>query len=131
MVASREHDNIKNMLLPMASLFTSLGTLICCALPALFVTLGAGATLASLVSTAPWLATFSTYKVWTFSISGILIIIAGLTHWQSRNKPCPLDPKQAKACTQLRKLNFWVYTASLTIWIIGFFFAFVAVEIFY
>ena len=35
------------------SLLTSGGTLVCCALPALLVALGAGATLASLVAAVP------------------------------------------------------------------------------
>ena len=36
------------------ALFTSFGTLLCCALPLLFVLLGLGATVASVVSSAGW-----------------------------------------------------------------------------
>src|SRR5215467_7039533 len=56
-----------------ASLFTSLETLLCCALPSLLVFLGLGATVASIVSTAPWLITLSRHKNWTFTIAGVLI----------------------------------------------------------
>lgn len=121
----------KDTLAPTLSLFTSVGTLMCCALPALLVTIGAGATLAGIVSSAPWLVALSKYKAWTFGVSGVMILIAGLLRWQSRNAPCPADPEQAKACARLRKISGWVYWASVVIWAIGFFFAFLAVHIFY
>lgn len=55
------------------ALFSSLGTLVCCALPALLVLLGFGATVASLLSAAPWLVTLSRHKAWVFAFAGILI----------------------------------------------------------
>ncbi len=129
-----EHLNsygVKETVLPTLALFTSVGTLVCCALPALFVTLGAGAVLAGLVSSAPWLVALSKYKAWTFSVSGVMILLAGFMRWKSRNAPCPVDPKQAKACMRLRKVSQWIYWLSVTIWSIGFFFAFIAVYIVY
>lgn len=117
------------VLLPIFSLFGSLGTLICCALPALFVTIGAGATLAGIVSSAPWLVALSKYKVWTFGVSGGLIVLSGLFLWSARNMPCPIDKGQAQACGRLRRFSIWVYFLSVFIWVIGFFFAFLAVQI--
>lgn len=119
------------MWLSTLSLFTSAGTLVCCALPALFVTLGAGAALAGLVSTAPWLVALSKYKVWTFGISGLMILFAGIMRLRARNAPCPIDPCQAAACGRLRRISGWVYWTSVLVWATGFFFAFVAVYIFY
>src|SRR6202162_6232603 len=58
------------------SLFTSLGTLLCCALPSLLVLVGLGASVASMLSFIPWLVTLSRHKQWTFSISGILIALS-------------------------------------------------------
>ena|SRR5215469_9882009 len=55
------------------SLFTSLGTLLCCALPSLMVMLGLGATVASFLSAAPWLVMLSRHKTWVFTVSGLLI----------------------------------------------------------
>ena len=46
------------------ALFASSSTLVCCALPAIFVGLGAGASFASLVSTFPFLITLSQYKLY-------------------------------------------------------------------
>ena len=50
-----------------------LGTLICCALPIVLVALGAGSVVASLVSTAPWLAALSRYKEWVFLVAAGLL----------------------------------------------------------
>ena len=55
------------------SLFTSLSTLLCCALPSLLVLIGLGATVASVVSEIPGLVTLSHHKNWVFSIAGALI----------------------------------------------------------
>ena len=125
----------RQVLLPTLSLFTSFGTLVCCALPALFVTLGAGAALAGLVSNAPWLIALSKYKAWTFGFSGLMILIAGIMQYRARNAPCPIDlsdnGEQAKACMRLRKVSKYIYIGSVAIWCIGFFFAFIAVHIFY
>ena len=131
MSGDAENFGAREALLPTLSLFTSVGTLLCCALPALLVTLGAGAALAGLVSAAPWLVALSKYKLWTFGLSGILIVVAGVMRWQARNAPCPIDPAQARACMRLRKISAWVYWASVAVWAVGFFFAFIAVRIFY
>jgi len=74
----------KGTILPFVSLFTSFGTLVCCALPALLVTLGLGATLAGLVATAPWLVALSKYKIWTFSIAGLLLLLSGYAQHKSK-----------------------------------------------
>ncbi|MEZ5318163.1 MAG: hypothetical protein R2752_12240 [Vicinamibacterales bacterium] len=55
------------------SLFTSFGTLICCALPALLVLVGLGASVASALSAAPWLVSLSRNKAWVFAGAGVLI----------------------------------------------------------
>ena len=119
----------KNLLLPSLSLFTSLGTLFCCALPALFVVLGAGAALAGLLSNAPYLIMLSKYKVLLFLISGSLMIISGYLIWRSRNAPCPADPLKARACKRLRIASLVIYFFSVTIYAIGFFFAFIITKI--
>jgi len=57
-----------------SALVASLGTLVCCALPALFVLLGFGSAVAATVSAAPWLVVLSQNKVWVFLMSGMLIV---------------------------------------------------------
>jgi len=119
----------KSLLLPSLSLFTSLGTLFCCALPALFVVFGAGAVLAGLLSSAPFLIALSKYKVLLFFISGFLIIVSGYLIWSNKNAPCPADPLKAKACKRLRIASLIIYFFSATIYAIGFFFAFIITKI--
>lgn len=111
------------------ALFTSLGTLVCCALPALFVALGAGAVLAGLVSSAPWLVALSKYKTLVFGGAAALLVIAGLMLWHARRLPCPADAAQAKACATLRKISWWVYGFAVLTYSVGFFFAFLAAKL--
>ncbi len=108
------------------TLLTSFSTLFCCALPALFVTLGAGAVLAGIVSNVPQLVWLSEHKITLFMFAGIMLTASGIMRYTSRNAPCPIDPEQAKACTKLRKISLIVYVGSVTIYAIGFFFAFIA-----
>ena len=131
MVKETERYSMRHALMPTLGLFASVGTLVCCALPALFVSVGAGAALTGLVSTAPWLVALSKYKAWTFGISAAMILLAGFMRWRARNAPCPIDPEQAAACTRLRKISAWMYWGAVAVWCVGFFFAFVAVYVFY
>ncbi|MCB0394118.1 MAG: hypothetical protein KDD25_06145 [Bdellovibrionales bacterium] len=108
------------------ALFTSTGTLICCALPALFVTLGMGATFAGLLGNVPQLIWFSENKNWVFAISGILIFSSALLQYRNRNAPCPIDSKLAAACIKGRKYSARTLGLSAVIWLIGAFFGFVA-----
>lgn len=108
------------------SLFASASTLVCCAMPAMFVTLGAGATLAGLVTKFPQLVWLSEHKAWIFSIAGFLLLAGGILQWRARNAPCPIDPAQAKACLSLRRISRIIYFVSLALYVTGFFFAFVA-----
>ena len=50
--------------LGLLTLLASTSTLICCALPALFVAIGAGATFASMVNAFPQLVIISHYKIY-------------------------------------------------------------------
>ena len=108
------------------SLFTSGGTLVCCALPALLVALGAGAVLSSIVSVFPQLVWLSEHKVEVFLLATLMLALSGYLQWRARSLPCSTDPALAAACTRTRKSAFWVYLASLVIYLIGGFFAFLA-----
>ena len=66
----------KELFAPILSLFTSLSTLVCCALPALLVTVGLGTTLVSIVSIFPWIVVLSKYKLYIF----ILAVLCWLYH---------------------------------------------------
>lgn len=118
-------------LAPTLSLFTSLATLICCALPALLVTLGLGAALAGLVSAAPWITALSTHKELVFGGAGVMLALSGYLQWRGRNSPCPANPEKAKACIKLRKISWAILGFSSLIYLVGFFFAFLAADLFF
>ena len=124
-------NKFKQFISPSISLFTSLSTLICCALPTFLVTLGMGASMVSLISLFPWLLVLSEYKIQIFFVAGLLLLISFYLFWKGRNAPCPIDPIQAKMCLKLRFTNLIILIISSTIFLIGFFFAFIAVKIFY
>ena len=121
----------KQTIAPTLSLFTSAGTLICCALPALLVTLGMGAALAGFVSAVPWITAVSDYKEWVFAGAGIMLALSTYLQWRGRNAPCPADPTKAKACRRLRKTSWFILIFSILIYLTGFFFAFLAADIFF
>ena len=118
-------------LFPSLSLFTSFGTLICCALPALLVTLGMGASLSSVISFFPWITIISDFKLIIFVISGSLIFLALIFQLRTKYLPCPADPKKAKLCQNLRKISWVLLYLSLCMYFFGFFFAFIAADLFY
>lgn len=121
----------RDSVVPVLGLFTSFGTLICCALPALLVALGFGAVVAGLVSAAPQIVWLSENKVVVFAVAGALLAGAGVLQWRARHAPCPSDPAQALACRRLRRFNLIVYGVSVAIYLAGAFFAFLAAEIFF
>lgn len=111
-------------------LFTSAGTLVCCALPVLLVSLGMGTVVASMAANVPFLITLSLYKAWVFAFSGLLLLISGWFLYRP-GRSCPVDPELANLCESAHKWNLRLYWGSVVVWLVGFFFAFVAVYIFY
>lgn len=107
------------------SLFGSLGTLLCCALPTLFVALGMGATVASAVSAVPQLVWLSERKAYLFTFCALSLALSGWLQWRARNEPCPIDPVKADACKTARRWNLWIYSISLGIFLVGVFFAYI------
>ena len=120
-------DNLKpTQLASLLALFTSSGTLICCALPALLVALGAGAALSSLIATVPQLVWFSEHKTGVFIVAAIMLVLSGILQWRTRRLPCPVDSAQAQACRQLRRKSLALYFLSVGMFAVGGFFAFIA-----
>lgn len=107
------------------SLFTSGTTLICCALPALLVAIGAGATLAGLVSAVPQLIWLSAHKLAVFGVAGAMLVLAGVLQYRARYAPCPADPTLAAACTRTRRASLGIYLFSVVAYALGALFAFV------
>ena len=110
------------------TLFTTTGTLICCALPIMLVTLGLGATVAAMTSTFPFLITLSLHKTWVFAFSGLMLAFSGWLMFRP-GRVCPTDPVLARKCTSAHKWNKRIYWTSVVIWGIGFFAAFLALPL--
>ena len=109
---------------PTLSLFASTSTLLCCALPALLITLGAGAVMAGLTATFPGIMWLSANKEPLFIASGLLLALSAFMQWQARNAPCPVDPEQAAACMRLRDLSRRLLRISVGVYATGVFFAY-------
>ncbi len=118
--------NAKHRVVSSLALFGSFSTLLCCALPALFVSLGAGAALIGLVSAIPQLIWLSEHKLGLFIFAGVMLTISGVLRYLTRNAPCPIDAKEAKACIRLRRISFSIFCFSCVMYATGFYFAFVA-----
>jgi hypothetical protein len=107
------------------SLFASSSTLICCALPAVFVALGAGASFASLITTFPFLIVLSQYKIHITVSAVVMIVVAGVVNYKTYYMPCPADPELGRVCEQTRKKSRYVYYASVGIFLFASIFTYI------
>lgn len=115
----------RNVGVAFGTLLASTTTLVCCVLPAVLVSLGAGAVMVGLVSTFPQLVWLSEHKALVFGIAGVLLAVGGALIWRARRLPCPIDPVAARSCTRLRRVSAWLYGVSLVAFLAGATFAFV------
>ena len=107
------------------SLFASSSTLVCCALPALLVGLGAGAALSSLVSVFPQVVWLSEHKNGLFVFAGLAMAMSGALQWHNRRTPCPIDPELRDACMTTRRNSWRLWGCSVLVYLVGGWFAFV------
>ena len=110
------------------TLFASGGTLICCALPIILVTLGLGATVAAFTSSFPLLVTIAQHKAWVFAGSGALLLVSGWLMYRA-GRACPADPELGRLCDQTQVWNRRIYWSSVTLWGSGFFAAYLALPL--
>jgi len=103
----------------LGTLLLSAGTLVCCALPLLLVSLGLGASVAALTSAAPWLVGLSAHKAWVFTVSGLAIVGAAFLLYRP-GRTCPTDPHLTALCARADRWNRSALAAAAAIWVIGF-----------
>ncbi|NIB39722.1 hypothetical protein HBA55_09010 [Pseudomaricurvus alkylphenolicus] len=101
------------------ALFASTGTLLCCALPILLVSIGMGAVVASLTSQFPVLAALASYESWMFGGSALILGIAAWVLWKSPVS-CPADPILADRCMRAQTWNRRIFFLALAVWSVGF-----------
>lgn len=107
------------------SLLTSSSTLLCCALPALLVALGAGTALSSLIAVFPQIVWLSEHKPLVFGVATASMLVAGILQWRARTLPCPVDPVLRQACLVMRRRSLLIYGLSVVLLMIGVWFAFI------
>lgn len=101
-------------------LFASMGTLICCAIPATLVMLGMGASLVGFLSEFPQLIWLSENKALVFGFSFLSL---GASYWAQKQNVCPIDKRED--CERTKKWSQKVFWMALVINIIGSFYAFI------
>jgi hypothetical protein len=115
----------RNVGVAFGTLLASSATLVCCVLPAVMVSVGAGAALVGLVSAFPQLVWLSENKAWVFGITAILLALSGALLWHARSLPCPADSAAARSCTRLRRISGILYLVAVGSFGVGAVFAFV------
>lgn len=101
------------------SLFASSSTLICCALPALFVLLGAGSSFASLLNIFPFLIVVSQHKLYITFFALVMLVLAGYMNYKTYHMPCPIDPVVSETCMQTRRRARYVYYISALLFLVA------------
>lgn len=127
-VAANNRSELKEKSVTVFTLFTTTGTLLCCALPIIFVTLGMGATVVAMTSTFPFLITLTKYKIWVFAFSGLMLAVSGWLMFRP-GRACPADKALGEACSSAHKWNKRIYWTSVAIWGIGFTAAYVLLPV--
>jgi len=110
------------------SLFASASTWVCCALPILLVTMGAGAVLAGITSQFPVLIVLAAHKNLIFAMSGVVLAVAAGLTWRS-GQHCPTDPVLAQQCQRMRRWNKRILLVSVIVWLFGFVAAYLALPV--
>ena len=111
------------------SLFASSSTLICCALPSLFIVLGAGASFANLIIIFPFLITLSKYKLTISLFAFFSILIGGYINYKTYYLSCPTDPVLGRACMRTRKRSRLIYYISVAIFLFASVFTYIIPEV--
>lgn len=110
------------------ALLASSGTLLCCALPIILVSLGMGSVVVALNLELPFLNNFVEYKLWVFLLSGLLLLLSAWQLYSTRNL-CPADPTLAASCKRIKKWSTWLFIVATSVWVIGFIAAYVALPV--
>jgi hypothetical protein len=116
--------NLRTIVLEALTVLSSFSTLLCCAMPALLISIGAGAALASVITVVPQLVWLSEHKIPLFTFAGVMLLLSGVSTYRSHHARCPADPAQAKPCVRLRRWSARIFYFSAVLYGIGFFFAF-------
>lgn len=111
-----------NRLLGYLSLFTSFGTLLCCAIPSTLVLLGFGAAMAGFLGKFPQLIWLSENKAFVFGVSFFMLGLSFFFQITSLKRACPIEAK--KDCERARNWSKPLLLITFLINLVGSFYAF-------
>jgi hypothetical protein len=117
--------HIRNIGVAVGTLLASGATLLCCVVPAILVSIGAGAALVALVSAIPQLVWLSEHKGWVFVAAGGLLLLSGAMIWRARSLPCPANATLARSCARMRRMGLGIYGLAVVAYCVSATFAFV------
>jgi len=111
-----------------AALFTSTGTLLCCALPASVAALAGGSAVIALTSTFPWLIPLSRHKGWIFLAAVLVLALNAILLYRPRGKvACAVTG--GKGCETAGRFTSVVFWSSVVLVGIGAFVSYALVPI--
>lgn len=124
----QQDQTFKQKLASYLALFTSTGTLLCCALPSAIAVVAGGAAVTSFISTFPWLVPLSQQKEWIFLASGLMIVLSGVLIYRPKGRlACTITGGQGcEVAGRFTKVMFWM---SGGIFAVGVFFAYALVPL--
>ena len=120
-----EHNPKKPRKWGVLILFASTTTLICCALPIMFVSIGMGSLVAAVYGEhLPWLRWFGMNEHITFGATAALLL-GGAWALFRPGRTCPADPELGRLCAQADKWNKRFLALGALVWCVGAFATFV------
>lgn len=127
-VPNQELRGVKEKVFSFLALFTSTGTLLCCALPASLAAIAGGSSVVGLMSTFPWLAPLSQHKGWIFLVAGVLIGFNALLSFRPKGTvACTITGgKGCEVAGSFSKIMLWT---SIVIYTVGVFMSYAIVPI--
>ena len=128
MPPAQQDQTFKQKLASYLALFTSTGTLLCCALPSAIAVIAGGAAVTSFISTFPWLVPLSRQKEWIFLASGLMIVLSGVLIYRPKGRvACTITGGQG--CEVAGRFTKVVFLMSASIFAVGVFFAYALVPL--
>ncbi len=119
---------MKQKIIHFFALFTSTGTLLCCALPATLAAIAGGTAVTSLISALPWLIPLSRHKEWIFLTAGILLALSAVFTLRPQGRlACAING--GEGCEVAGSFSRAMFYISLAIYGIGLFFAYLLTPI--
>ena len=110
------------------ALFTSAGTLLCCALPSAIAAVAGGTAVVSFITAFPWLIPLSRHKDWIFVAAGVMIVLSAALIYRPKGRlACSITG--GRGCELAGRFSLFTFWISAGIFTVGVFFAYLIVPL--